>query len=346
MTQSGGSMQALVLRHDGFSGRVGGLAIPDLAELLAFERIAVPRAGPGQVLIRVACSPVNPSDLHYIKGEYGQPRRRGTPAGFEGTGTVVAAGDAQGAALVGKRVSFLASASGAWAELALTEASACVVLRDGVRDDDAAALLVNPLTALAMIALARQAGAHSIVLTAAASQLGRMLIELASERGMTTIAVVRRAGEEAALLARGAKTVLVSSAPDFAAQLDALVRAEKPRILLDAVGDQTAADIFLAMPAHSRWISYGMLADKGPCLAHMGQFVFSGKRIEGFWLSRWLRDASADERAAAESEAQRRFATGLWRTRAAACVRLADALRDLPAALQLAGKVLLVPGEN
>ena len=81
MTQSGGSMQALVLRHDGFSGRVGGLAIPDLAELLAFERIAVPRAGPGQVLIRVACSPVNPSDLHYIKGEYGQPRRRGTPAG-------------------------------------------------------------------------------------------------------------------------------------------------------------------------------------------------------------------------------------------------------------------------
>lgn len=340
------TMPALVLRHDGRSGTMGGLAIADFAQWLAFEWIAVPRAGAGQVLIRVACSPVNPSDLHYIKGEYGQPRRRGAPAGFEGTGTVVAASDAQTQALLGRRVSFLANGSGSWARFALTDASACVVLDDAVRDDDAAALLVNPLTALAMMARVQEAGVRAVVLTAAASQLGRMLIALASERAIAAIAIVRKAGEEAALQALGAKAVLVSTAADFAARFDAVVRTEKPRVLLDAVGDQTAADLFQAMPAHTRWVSYGMLAESGPRLAHMGQFVFSGKSIEGFWLSRWLNDAPAPVRAAAESEAQRRFATGLWRTRAAACVRLADALRDLPAALQLAGKVLLVPGEN
>lgn len=340
------SMQALVLRHDGRSEVMGGKATGDFAQWLALERIAVPRPGPGQVLIKVACAPVNPSDLLYIKGEYGQPRRRGTPAGFEGTGIVVAAGDATTQALRGRRVSFLAGASGSWAQFALADASACVVLDDAVSDVDAAALLVNPLTALAMIARVQEADARAVVLTAAASQLGRMLIALASERAIAAIAVVRRAGEEAALLALGAKAVLVSGTPEFAAQFDALVRAEKPRILLDAVGNQTAADLFAAMPAHTRWISYGMLAESGPRLPHMGQFVFSGKCIEGFWLSRWLHAAPAELRAAAESEVQRRFATGFWRTRLAARVSLSDALRELPAALKLAGKVMLVPAED
>ncbi|MCL4745246.1 MAG: alcohol dehydrogenase catalytic domain-containing protein [Burkholderiaceae bacterium] len=340
------NMQALVLRQDGFSGTTSGLAITDLDALVALDRIAVPTPGPGQVLIKVALAPVNPSDLHFLKGEYGQPRRRGTPAGFEGTGTVVAAADARAADLVGRRVSFLASASGSWAEYALTDAGACVEVGAGVRDEDAAALLVNPLTAVAMIALVATAGARAVVLTAAGSQLGRMLLGLARERGIAPIAVVRSAGGEASLRALGAAAVLVSGEPEFAARLDAVLRVERPRVLLDAVGDQTAADIFLAMPAHSRWISYGMLSAAGPCLPQMGAFVFSGKRIEGFWLSRWLHTATSDAIAAASDEVQRQFLSGAWHTRVCARVRLGDALRDLPGLLARPGKVMLVPSPH
>ncbi len=337
------TMQALVLRHEGFAETTSGLVVADLGALIALERIAVPVPGPGQVLVRVALAPVNPSDLHFLKGEYGQPRQRGTPAGFEGTGTVVAAADARAAALIGRRVSFLASASGSWAEFALTDATACVEVDAGVRDDDAAALLVNPLTAVAMIALVAAAGARAVVLNAAASQLGQMLISLARERGITPIAVVRRGGDEAALRSLGAATVLVSGDPDFATRLDAVLRAERPRVLLDAVGDQTAADIFLAMPAHSRWISYGMLSATGPCLAQMGQFVFSDKRIEGFWLSRWLHAVAGDARVAVTDEVRRHFMSGAWRTQVSARIGLADALCDLPSALARPGKVMLVP---
>ncbi|MFC3119164.1 alcohol dehydrogenase catalytic domain-containing protein [Jhaorihella thermophila] len=53
----------------------------------------VPQPGPGQVLVKMRMSSVNPSDQHFIKGEYGQPRIKGAPAGFEGCGDVVAAGD-------------------------------------------------------------------------------------------------------------------------------------------------------------------------------------------------------------------------------------------------------------
>lgn len=337
-------MQALVLRHGGHSGTVGGLTIDGLADLLALRRIAVPRPSAGQVLVRVELSPVNPSDVHYIKGEYGIPRARGTPAGFEGTGSVVAAGGgARAAALVGRRVSFLASASGAWADYALTDATSCVAVDDGLRAEDAATLLVNPLTAVAMIDLAVEAGASAVVLTAAASQLGRLLIPLACARGIVPIAILRRPDAEAELLALGAAHVLVGRATDFTQQLTSVLHAEKPRILFDAVGDQTSAEIFLAMPAHSRWISYGMLSDHGPRLTHMGQFVFSDKRIEGFWLSRWLRATAPQKRAAVEAEVQRRFLAGEWRTREGDRVALADALERLPAALGRPGKVMLVP---
>ncbi|MFO1218296.1 MAG: alcohol dehydrogenase catalytic domain-containing protein [Burkholderiaceae bacterium] len=339
-------MQALVVTQDGQTSTQGGLAVDDLAQLLALRRIPVPSPGPGQVLVKVAMSPVNPSDLLFVQGRYGLPRVPGAVAGFEGTGIVVAGGDAATSALVGQRVSFLAGASGAWAEYALTDAASCAASADELRDEDGAALLVNPLTAIAMIELTAAAGARALVLTAAASELGRMLIGLARERGMAAIAVLRRPAEAGALRALGAAEVLVSGAPEFRERLESALRAHKPRMLLDAVGDQVSADIFLAMPAHSTWISYGVLAERGPCLADMRQFVFANKRIEGFWLSRWLRAVGPETRAHAVAQVQQRFLSGTWRTRIAARIALEDALASLPAALGLRGKVLLAPGQQ
>ncbi len=335
------AMQALVLLHDGCASAPTDASSAALSDLVALRRIPIPRPGPGQALVEVALSPVNPSDLLYIAGTYGQPRVRGTPAGFEGVGVVVAAGGAEAAALIGQRVSFLATASGAWAEYALTDAASCVAVADALRDEDAATLFVNPLTAMAMIDLAAEAGTPAVVLTAAASQLGRMMIALARERDIAPIAVVRRPDAAPQLRDLGAAQVLAAAAPGFAERLREALHVHKPRILLDAVGDQRSADIFAAMPAHSRWISYGILSPTGPCLPDMRAFVFSGKRIEGFWLSRWLRAASAPARARALQQVQQRFLSGTWRTQTGACVPLADALRRLPAALDLPGKVLL-----
>lgn len=334
-------MQALVQLQDGHAAAFDGPTVGNLTELVALRRVPVPYPGPGQLLVKVAMSPVNPSDLLFVKGNYGQPRVRGAAAGFEGTGTIVATGGTS--VLLGRRVSFLASGSGAWAEYALTDPASCVAVADGLRDDDAAALLVNPLTAVAMIDLAAEAGARAVMLTAAASQLGRMLIGLARERGIVPLAVVRRGTDEAALRALGAPEVLVSTANDFPGRLAAVLRVEKPRILLDAVGDQTSAEIFLAMPPRSRWISYGILSARGPYLPDMRPFVFSDKRIEGFWLSRWLRAATPDARERAVTLAQQHFLDGEWHTPIAARVALDDAMSSLPAALARPGKVLLVP---
>ncbi|MCC6009341.1 MAG: alcohol dehydrogenase catalytic domain-containing protein [Rhodobacteraceae bacterium] len=338
------TMTALILREGGYSGAATGPRIARAADWLEAVHLPVPQPAPGEVLIRVALSPVNPSDLHFIKGEYGQPRVAGQPAGFEGTGVVAALGEGVPEALQGTRVAFVATRSGAWAEYAVTDASLCIPLRPYLREEDAAALIVNPLTAVAMIEEASARAGGAVVLTAAASQLGRLMIGLAADRGIAAVAIIRGAERAEALRALGAAEVLDVTAPDFEAGFAAMVRAHKPRMLLDAGADDASARMFFAMPARSVWTIYGKLDQAAPALDQAGQFIFMGKKIEGFWLSDWLRRAGDEARIRAVTEAQERFASGAWQTRVATTLPLAEALEALaPALAEADGKVMIRP---
>lgn len=331
---------ALALREGGFAAGPVPQIPASLAPYLTLAEVALPALKPGQVLIEVALSPVNPSDLFFIQGGYGQPRTAGQAAGFEGLGRVVATHGAE--ALMGRRVAFLGTGSGAWARHAVSDAALCIPLRDDLADADGAALIVNPLTAVALIERVGAGGA--CVITAAGSQLGRLMLGLARDRGIAAVAVIRRPDQAEDLKALGAAQVLVTSDPDYPAALRAAMKAMKPRVLLDAVADQGAADLFFAMPAGAVWVAYGRMSDQPPVLDQMGQFIFMDKKIEGFWLSRWLPAAAPERRAAAVAEAQARFADARWQTRVAARLGLEAALEGiLPALARGAGKVMIAP---
>ncbi len=335
--------QALALREGGFARGPRPQVPEDLHAHLELREVTLPELGAGQVLVVVILSPVNPSDFFYLQGAYGQPRQQGQAAGFEGCGRVIAAGGAAGEKLIGQRVAFLGSLSGAWAKHAVAEAALCIPLHEAVSDVDGAALIVNPLTAVALVDRAREGG-DAFILNAAASQLGRLMLGLARDEGLKPVAVIRRPGEEDALRAAGATEVLVSSAPDFMDQAGAAIKALKPRVLLDAVGDQATADLFFAMPARAAWVIYGKMSDEAPSLGQMGQFIFMGKTVEGFWLSRVLPALSPERAAAALAQVQKRFARGDWQTRVAEEIPLDTALdRILPAYARSAGKVMIRP---
>lgn len=336
--------QALSLREGGFASAPTPQVPDNLAPFLELAEVQLPDPGPGQVVIEVIMAPVNPSDLFFVQGGYGQPRVQGQAAGFEGVGRVIAGNGPQAEALIGKRVSFLGTGTGAWARHALTDAAICIPLHDAVKDADAAALIVNPLTAVALVERVKEAGSTAFFVNAAGSQLGRLILGLARDEGLTAIAVIRRSGAEQALLDAGAAAVLVTSEDGFAAQSRAVIKEHKPRVLLDAVGDQATADLFFAMPNGARWVSYGKMSDQAPALTQMGQFIFMDKHIEGFWLSRWLPAAAPERRIAVITQVQERFASGKWKTRVAAELSLDQAIDGiLPALATGAGKVMIKP---
>lgn len=342
MTALPQTMFATILTHDGYAGSMTGPAIENAADWLAEAELPVPEPGEGQVLIRMRTASVNPSDLHFIKGEYGMPRAKGAAAGFEGCGDVVATG--KGAeALQGQRVAFVAASSGAWAEYVLAQAHMCIPLRPEVSDDDGAAQIVNPLTAMAMVDLATSGG-EAFVVSAATSQLGKLTCSLGRDMGLKPIAMVRREETVEPLKQLGAAEVLVTTDPDILQKFSAITATMKPRVFLDAVMNQLSEQIFCAMPNRARWVCYGKLEREAPTLTQTGQLIFMGKRIEGFWLSDWLMNTPPADRARVVAEVQARFADGRWKTDVSERLTLRKIIPDLADALKKSdGKVIITP---
>jgi NADPH:quinone reductase-like Zn-dependent oxidoreductase len=331
-------MQGLVLLHDGFdaTGRAAGLG--DLSDCVALRQLSVPQPGPGQALVRVSRAAVNHADVAFIRGYYGMSRVKGAAAGFEGTGTVVS-GDTP---LVGRRVSFASPTSGTWAEYALADIAQLIPLRDELRDEDAAGLIINPISAAVLCAIARESGARSFVATGAGSQLGKFLIPLAREQGCPCIAVVRRQALVQPLKDLGAAEVLVSEDADFAAQFQSVSQRYKPRVLLDAIADQVSSDLFFSMPNHTTWIIYGRLSIARPVLNDPEQFIVANKKIKGFWLTSWFLNTAPEDVAKMIADVQARFIDGRWRTSVSQTIALDDAISLLPSAFSRKdGKVLL-----
>lgn len=256
---------------------------------LTFEQIAVPRPGPGQVLIKMDASPVNPSDLALLAGGYLERSYPFTP-GLEGSGTVVAAGSGIFPGLrLGKRVacSPQQGGDGCWAEYMLTSAMNVAPLPTHISIEQGAMMLVNPMTAMAFIQLAREGKHRALVNNAAASSLGKMLVRLTKSREIPLINIVRKDEQADALKALGAVYVLNSNSEDFAETLKALAAELNATLILDAVSGSQSALLLDAAPRGSTLLIYARLSGD-PVLADPGTLIKDAKEITGFQLGNWL----------------------------------------------------------
>ncbi len=328
-------MRALELRT-----REGELPRPVLVEK------AVPTPRRGEVLVHVAAAPINPNDLLFLRDQYEVKKALPVVPGFEGSGTVVAAGGGFIArTMLGRRVACAAGdGDGTWAEYVAVPAMRCAPLRGGVELEAGATMLTNPLTAWVLATRARREGHRAVVLTAAAGALGRMTSRLMRAQGREVVHVVRRLAQAEALKKEeGATHVLDSSEEGFVEELRALSAKLGVSLALDAVGGETTGQLFAAMPPGSVVRVYGMLSN-APCRVETSDLVFHGKRIEGFTMYEWLESTSTLGQLFAIMKVQGLLG-GVLRTQVRARFSLAEHDAALAAAQQGAsdGKVLLVP---
>jgi NADPH2:quinone reductase len=318
-------------------------------ESLTFvDNLAVPRPGPGQVLVKVAASPINPSDLAFLGGMYGFKKPLPTVPGFEGSGTVVASGSGTMARfLKGKRVACTVADAkipgGMWAEYVVTSAQMCIPLNKNVTMEQGAMMLVNPISAWAMVDEARKAEHRAIVQTAAAGALGKMVVRLGKRFSLPIINVVRRPEQVEVLRQVGAEHIVDSSAPEFDERLKELCHRLSATYGIDAVGGELTGRVLRAQPKGSRMFVYGALSLK-PCEVDPGSVIFEGKVVAGFWVSAWLARKSLLEKLRIAKQIQSLLATD-FKSDVQTQLPLQDAARATQQYIEhmTAGKVLIVP---
>jgi NADPH:quinone reductase len=230
---------------------------------LSLAEVPIPEPKPDEVVVRVEASPINPSDLGLLFGgadmstatASGTPDRpvvtatigpemmragaarvdKPMPVGNEGAGVVVSAGSSSAAqALLGKTVAMIGGAM--YAQYRAINAVNCLVLPEGTTPTDGASCFVNPLTALGMVETMRLEGHWALVHTAAASNLGQMLVKLCNQERIGLVNVVRKPEQVALLHSIGAKHVCNMSLPTFMDDLTNALVETGATIAFDAIG--------------------------------------------------------------------------------------------------------------
>jgi NADPH:quinone reductase-like Zn-dependent oxidoreductase len=261
------------------------------AEALELREVPVPEPRTGEVRVRMRASPINPSDLMTVRGQYGRlPALPATP-GFEGVGVIDAVGRGWLARLrglrPGRRVAVLNSGGGNWQEQVVIPARNAVPVPDDLPDEQVASFFVNPASALVMTQdVLRVPPGAWLLQTAAASALGRMVIRLGRHTGFRTINVVRRRDVVAELPQLGADEVLCSADEDVVQRVQQITGGAGVPFALDPVGGTTALDAVRSLGPGGRLLLYGTLSGE-PVPLDPRVLIGGQKRIEGFWLSEW-----------------------------------------------------------
>ena len=206
-------------------------------EVLKWEEVEVGEPGPGQVRIRQEAAGLNFIDVYHRTGLYPQPLPF-TP-GVEGAGVIDAVGPGVTDLSVGDRVAY-GGPVGGYAELRLVPADRLLKLPDSISSEQAAAMMLQGMTAEMLLRRVHQVKAgETILVHAAAGGVGLILCQWAEALGATVIGTV--GSEEKAELARshGCDHPIIYTRQDFVAEVDRITGGAKVAVVYDGVGRDT-----------------------------------------------------------------------------------------------------------
>jgi NADPH2:quinone reductase len=207
-------------------------------EVLKWESVQVGEPGPGQVRLQHRAVGLNYIDVYHRSGLY--PIQLPATLGLEAAGVVEAVGPGVTEVKVGDRVAYASGPMGAYSEARLMQADRLVVLPGVISDGQAAAMMLQGLTAQYLLRRTyRVRRGDTILVHAAAGGVGLIMCQWAKHLGATVIGTV--GNEQKAALARthGCDHTIIYTQEDFLERVLDITNGQKVQVVYDSVGRDT-----------------------------------------------------------------------------------------------------------
>ncbi len=236
------------------------------ADVLRWEEVAVPQPGPGEALLRHTAIGLNYIDTYQRSGLYPLP---GLPStlGMEAAGVVEAVGSGVTEVKVGDRVAYASPPVGAYAEARIMPADRLVALPEVVSDTQAAAMMLQGMTAQYLLRRTYEVKAGDAILVhAAAGGVGLIACQWARHLGATVIGTV--GSDEKAELARahGCEHPIVYTRETFSERVREITGGEGVAVVYDSVGKDTFAGSLDCLRPFGLLVSFGQASGPVPPL--------------------------------------------------------------------------------
>ncbi len=207
-------------------------------EVLKWESVQVGEPGPGQVRLQHRAVGLNYIDVYHRSGLY--PIQLPATLGLEAAGVVEAVGPGVTEVKVGDRVAYASGPMGAYSEARLMQADRLVVLPGVISDGQAAAMMLQGLTAQYLLRRTyRVQRGDTILVHAAAGGVGLIMCQWAKHLGATVIGTVSNEQKAALARAHGCDHTILYTQEDFLERVLAITNGQKVQAVYDSVGKDT-----------------------------------------------------------------------------------------------------------
>ena len=224
--------------------------------VMKWEEVPVGRPGKGEVRLRHTAVGLNYIDIYHRSGVYKMPLP--LALGMEGAGVVEATGRGVAHLKPGDRVAYAAAPLGSYAEERLMVADKLVKLPRDVPDKQAAAMMLQGLTAGYLLrGTYRVKPGDTILVHAAAGGVGLILCQWAKHLGATVIGTVGTRAKARLARAHGCHHPIVYTEKDFVAEVRRITKGAMLPVVYDSVGKDTYPASLDCLARHGLFVTFG-----------------------------------------------------------------------------------------
>lgn len=247
--------------------RIVRFAAPGGPDVLEFEDVVIPEAGPGEVRIEVKAIGINRAEAMFREDAYIEAPILPARLGYEAAGIIDSIGDGVTGFEVGDTVSTIPAFSmnqyGMYGEVVVAPAHAVTKHPSSLSYQEAASIWMMFITAYgALIEDAKLAPPDVVLIPAASSSVGLAAIQLANLAGGIPVALTRTGAKRQLLLDAGARHVIATEEEDLVAEVLKITGGNGARIIFDPVGGSTFLKLMDVLAADGIIYLYGTLSDE------------------------------------------------------------------------------------